>query len=231
MPTRRPAAQTIPAASSWVLLMCSICNLPAGSSDLVSITREKGNFQWRESKHAMFAGRDGDRYVGKTQWFFHCRPRFESTVVSQQTKGSTFQTTVRVNSVKMKLSLTVKTDCPPEEKVRDHERGHAEICRRIYARHAESAAKGSCQSAIGKLFSGSGATRAEAVEEARKAAAMFVCAQYAEKTANLADDVNRAYDEITKNGRNSLSAARGVDAAFVRSAKRLRYGKISPMKP
>lgn len=228
MTKRRRAAQTFLNASVWALSACMSWSLPAGSSGLVAITQDKGNFRWTESKHTMFAGKDGHRYLGKTQWFFHCRPRFQSVVLSQRLQGDRTQSTVRITSARMHLSLTVKTDCPPEAKVRDHERGHVEICRRIYAQGAEAAARSSCQSAIGKVFSAEGATPALSVEAAHKAAAIFVCAQYTAETAGRADDVNRAYDQITQSGRNSLSAKAAVNAAFTRVKRSVR--SVKPLR-
>ncbi|MFN8655646.1 MAG: hypothetical protein U0105_04855 [Candidatus Obscuribacterales bacterium] len=192
---------------------------PGAASPVVTITKLPMAAKWQDvpGDEKRFQGAGGERYRGMTKWFFHCRPRLKCDLVSaRESGGNETQVTVSVRSVGMELSLDVDSACGKRKHTQEHEKGHVEICRRIYDQRAESAAKKACQAVIGKKFTGKGGDRQAAIGAAKKQAAQQICAQYRAATADVAEAVSRAYDEITKHARNQVSAEDGIKEAFGR---------------
>ena len=111
------------------------------------------------------------------------------------------------------LSIDTRLIQNADDKIKEHERGHAQICQRIYA-CAEPAAYDAAKASLGHLFAGEGRTEAEAVQNALNRAAKFVCSAYRTKTSAVADAVSAIYDHLTQHSRSRLKATIGVDKAF-----------------
>lgn len=188
------------------------------ASPAVTITRLPMRSKWQDvgGSEKRFVGKSGERYRGMTRWFYHCRPRLECDLISVKTLGEETQLTLIVRRVSMELSLDVDSACGEKAHTREHEKGHVEICRRIYDERAEKAARQACQAVVGKQFTARAANRQAATQLAKKLAAQKICAQYRAQTAAVAEAVARAYDDITDHARNQVSAADGIKDAFRR---------------
>lgn len=203
--------------ASWPLRAHASPVVPAQHApSKVTISKHAMKAQWQETQNQLLDCGESGSFTGVTEWFYHCRPRFEHHVETSKRNDETFAAVVRIEKVAMVLDLTVKTRCGPKEITRRHERGHVEICRRIYESLAEKAARRSCQSAIGRQFAGSGRSEKEAIGAAQAAAARFICRQYTRDTASLAEQVAKAYDDITEHGRNKVDPDRAIEQAFRR---------------
>lgn len=149
---------------------------------------------------------------GLTLWFYHCRPQFK---VDAQMADSGTQATITIRGVTMEIGLSIRELLPanPSKAVLEHEQGHIEICRRIYAQ-APTIAREASQTMIGKQFSGGGHSQQEALTAARQAAAHDLCELYSAQTARRADALSAEYDRITFHGIAKVPPAPVVDEVF-----------------
>ena len=150
--------------------------------------------------------------VGRTRWNFECRPVFTYDLKSAKETGNTTTATIVLRKADVNLSLIV-TVLQKQPELQSHERGHLQICERIYD-NAETAAKASCEAAIGKTYSADGANQSVAVQKALQIAAQEICLQYKRRTHRVADLVSLKYDELTGRGRNDVSPESAVVKAF-----------------
>lgn len=192
------------------------------ASPAVTVTRLPMQAKWQDvsGNEKRFRGTDGRRYRGMTKWFYHCRPQLEFDLLSVKAASKETQVTLIVRCVSMELSLDVQSACGQKEHTRAHEKGHVEICRRVYEERAEPAARKACQMVIGKQFTGRAANRQAAVNAAKKQAGRQICQQYRAATADVVEAVSRAYDDVTEHARNKVSAEDGIKEAFKRVGKR-----------
>lgn len=101
-------------------------------------------------------------------------------------------------------------DNPPEG-LRQHEDGHAEICRRVYA-DAEESAKKIAQSMIGKEYSGTGSSIVEASKFASGIAVVDYSNEFEAEVAKKCQDISEIYDYLASY--TSTDKAKLVDEAF-----------------
>lgn len=189
-----------------------MCSQPAARADgdTVEVTKDKMGFSrsYDIVRHSV--------EQGETSWFFHCYPNFNYRF---DTRNS-HQVTLIPQSVQMRIGLDVTQVVPHRcsEKLQAHEDGHVEICKRIYA-DAEKIAREYSEAAVGKPFTGTGATEKDAIDNAIDIASRFVCDKYSAKTGKLCDRVSAIYDEITSHGVADISEDKAIDQAFKRAKK------------
>lgn len=148
---------------------------------------------------------------GNTSWFFHCSPEFKYATIESTPETAIIQ----IKQANLTVGLSIRTELKEmaDVKIKQHENGHAEICRRIYS-DAEKVAFESATQAIGRVFSGKQSADSSPIKNAVDAASEFVCQRYRERTAVLADKVSARYDAITAHGSNKVAEREALNEAF-----------------
>jgi hypothetical protein len=151
-----------------------------------------------------------------TKWFFHCQTGFD-TKEHWLSEGGLPQVELTVVSARIGLSLPVIVYLPDNAsiKLKEHEDGHVDICRRVYAT-ASPLAIDIAKNMIGKTFRGKGANKEEAREAALRRAGEYFCGSYTKKTADVVDAVSARYDEITEHSRAPVDSHLAVEQAFAK---------------
>jgi hypothetical protein len=145
---------------------------------------------------------------GLTEWFFHCYPEFKYSVSSKPLAPN--EVTIAITKVTLTISCPITVRIGRQEKLTiDHENGHVEIVKEIYA-DAGKAAKKACTSIIGKQFSAKGENAADATAGAVDLAAQEVCRHYTEKTVSVANELSKNYDEITQHGHAKIPIPQAI---------------------
>jgi hypothetical protein len=172
------------------------------------VTKEPISYQKTEVNPALGAD-------AQTHWFFHCIPKFQHETVEEVVKPGRTQLGIRVTKAEMTIGLSIKQIMGREDlpKLRDHERGHVQICEHLYA-NAESPARDALKGVIGQIFSGVGKDRPEALERALVSASEAVCHKYSEATAQRAEKMSAEYDRLTDHGTNQTSPSQALDSVL-----------------
>ncbi len=154
---------------------------------------------------------------GLTEWFFHCYPEFKFNVLTKPFAPN--QVTIAITKVTLTIScpITVRVGKGDKPTV-DHENGHVEIVKQIYA-DAGAVAKEACTAIIGKQFSAEGANKDEATAGAIDLAGREVCKHYTEKTVLVANELSKNYDEITQHGNAKISVSDAIKLSRERYEK------------
>ncbi|MBP9091149.1 hypothetical protein KBI23_08975 [bacterium] len=136
-------------------------------------------------------------YDAFTIWFYHCFAGF-------QTEDEHIDDTVGASSVRLKIKgVQVRLSCPvtvwlaqdSTALVREHEKGHVYICRKIYDR-APAVARQAASAVVGKSYDGMGSTIAEARRMAINQAEGDIALTFREKIVDLADEISTLYDKF-----------------------------------
>jgi hypothetical protein len=150
-----------------------------------------------------------------TTWFYRCSNVLTYEVDSETSLDQTVSVGITVTGATMHIGLNMdvflKLDAPPQ--LRAHEDGHLKICQEIYD-GAEASARRATQSVLGRKFSGTGAGRKQALENALNRASEAICSTYRADTAVLANKVSNAYDRITNNGQANVDVDDAIKMAF-----------------
>lgn len=133
-----------------------------------------------------------------TEWEFGCQTNFDFDIL-EESRMSTGKHFVRLNikNVKMILSAPIRIWLPknPAPDVVAHEKGHQDICTRIYSESDEIARK-AAQSVVGKTFEAEAQTREEACKKALIQAQEAVCAIYHQDVSDYAGCISEIYDSL-----------------------------------
>lgn len=137
-------------------------------------------------------------YEAYTAWFFHCLVYLHTDTVERDD-------TVNASTVRLKVkSLEIDLSCPVKIYLAkgasgatvDHENGHVELCRRVYAL-APAAAHKAAALALGKTYYGMGANPEEARENALAAARGEVGEAFRQTVSSPCQDASETYDQLT----------------------------------
>ncbi|MBS1955699.1 MAG: hypothetical protein JST89_16060 [Cyanobacteria bacterium SZAS-4] len=171
---------------------------------------EHGNFIEHQNAHSS---------RGLTEWFFHCYPDFVYSVATKPITSN--EVTITVTKVTLTISCPITVRVGKNGDIRqteEHENGHVEIVKKIYA-GAGNIAKEACKSVIGKKFNGTGTSTAEATTAAVDLAAREVCKKYTEKTVLVVNELSKNYDDITQHGYAKIPVPDAIKLARERYEK------------
>lgn len=169
---------------------------------------QRGTFVEKQNAHSS---------KGLTEWFFHCYPEFKYNESAESFKPGEVTITITKATLTITCPVTVRVGKADKQTV-DHENGHVEIVKQIYA-NAGIAAKDACKSVIGKQFSAKGADSAEATANAIDLAARAVCKRYTEKTVFVVNELSKNYDDITQHGNAEIPVPDAIKSAKERYEK------------
>lgn len=152
-------------------------------------------------------------FHGVTKWKFECTCEVRYKVLEQFDDPGGCFVRIRVTGIDVGLALPITMWMPddPPEGLRQHEDGHAEICRRVYA-DAEKSARKIAESMIGKEYSGTGATIVDASKFASGIAVVDYANEFEAEVAKKCQDISEIYDYLASY--TSTDKAKLVDEAF-----------------
>jgi len=135
-----------------------------------------------------------------TVWSFGCKTDFDFEIVEKTflTK-SDYMVTIKIKSCKVELTAPVTVylpDCADKQLV-EHEDGHVEICRRIYAT-ADRQALIAASQAIGKTYQASGRSVDEACQKAVEDASLTISQTYHDRASMAVNRISEAYDILDR---------------------------------
>lgn len=173
------------------------------SSSDVSVERKKPDIKIRYFDPKNFEGKSpvpnlqpGESAL--TEWEFGCQTNFDFDIVeeSRMSTGKTF-VRLKVKKVKIILNAPILVWLPknPAPDVVAHEKGHQDICTRVYSESDETARK-AAQSVVGRSFESEGDTREEACKKALIQAQEVVCAIYHQDVSDYAGCISEIYDSL-----------------------------------
>ncbi|CAN5664905.1 hypothetical protein BH10CYA1_BH10CYA1_52080 [soil metagenome] len=148
---------------------------------------------------------------GLTEWFFHCYPEFLYNL-STRLSNHNIEATIKITKVTLTIScpVTIRIGADPDKKTFEHENGHLQIVKQIYAT-ADDVAKEACQPIIGKQFIAEGVDVHEATANAIDQAARELCKNYTDRTVVLANELSKNYDEISQHGYSKIDVPRAIE--------------------
>lgn len=127
---------------------------------------------------------------------------------------------LKISTVHASLSLPIEILYPPspDERTKAHEMGHATICKRVY-KNASAAIKDAAKPLLERVYTGQGANKEEALDEALQIALNELGGEYNMQTADVTKDIFEIYDflELGENTNSNES----VEESF----RRFEHGK------
>jgi len=161
-----------------------------------------------------------DHEIARTDWMYSIQPELDIAIKDERKQQDGYHVWITLTGVKLKLALPIKTyvsEKAPND-VLNHEKGHVEICKRIYENSREYATK-AANSAIGKTFEGFGTDRKLALSNALQIAAQEVTSPYRKDTSALADQVSSNYDLLCEKEDRTSTVEKTVAEAFASSSE------------
>jgi len=161
-----------------------------------------------------------DHEIAHTDWIFSINPYLDYSIEKEQKDKDGYRIWLKVTGIKLKLKLPITTYISPQTPayVVDHERGHQQICRRIYSHCREYALKGA-QEVIGKQFEGFGADRKLAIGNALQFAGQDLTSPYRGNASARADAVSSIYDQLCEKEDRKNLVDKTVNDAFLLADK------------
>lgn len=153
-----------------------------------------------------------------TFWSYDCKTKFGIKPRPDLSKpdSSVFE----ITAVKMDISLDVVEQLPffVSDKLRKHEEGHVEMCRRLYS-NAGPIATACAQKMVGMTVSvkPSDLSRPSSLlASADHEAHLSLCKAYRAQTSDIADEVAITFDRLTSHGMNNVPEAQASKESFLK---------------
>jgi hypothetical protein len=154
-----------------------------------------------------------------TSYNFRILPRADYEVADRKQTADGWTASVDVHGVVMTLQLHVVVYTPigASDKLKAHEEGHRKISEQVYQERAISAARTAGALLDGKTLTGQGPDWKKAAGNAVIPPAEVMAKDYLKHTADIAEEVNDIYDELTQHGTNDKPEAEAIKEAFAKS--------------
>lgn len=199
------SASTFKQTFKQTLLVLTLIQLVAQgcASSNVSVERQKPDIKINYFDPKNFEGKSpvpnlkqGEEAL--TEWEFGCQTNFDFDIVeeSRMSTGKTF-VRLKIKSVKMILSAPILVWLPknPAPSIVAHEKGHQDICVRVYS-ESESSAHKAAQTVVGKIFEAEGDSRDDACKKALQQAQFAICTIYHQDVSDYAGCISEIYDSL-----------------------------------
>jgi hypothetical protein len=149
---------------------------------------------------------------------FRCQTRATYEVVSRKPSDAGSKAVIDVTGVAFTLTLQIVIWLPEgaSEKLKAHEEGHRKIAEKIYAERATQAARTAAKPIDGHRLAGQGADPRAAVNNAINPALTAAGDNYMKLTADISDQINNTYDQITEHGLAPIQEDEAIHQAFDR---------------
>jgi hypothetical protein len=137
-----------------------------------------------------------------TRMLFNCTVHVKYDVIRKEVRGGKWQIEARLQQVEVTLDLTDSIFLPKgaNQKLKNHELGHARINEITFSEDAATAAKRAAEEVRGKTWKGSGNSLDSAGKNATDAAVNALCDSYLKATADKAFRIGEIYDDLTDHG-------------------------------
>jgi hypothetical protein len=159
----------------------------------------------------------GEEAVTVCGFEFSAEPQYEMASRQRGADGN-WTVEIAVNSVGVSVhqSIVIWTPKGVSAKLKAHEEGHRKLDEMIYKKLAENAARAAGADMDGHRFTGAGATVAAATNDAVQKMFQQAGADYLAQTATVNNEINTAYDSITRHGTNDVPEAEAIKQALER---------------
>lgn len=159
-----------------------------------------------------------------TDWSFKIKNELKGNIVKYDQLKDSKRVSVKLSSLKSELSLPVIVYLPdnPDLHLSDHEAGHVQIIKSLYA-DADAIIREIFLELKSDEFFGQGKTRTDAYENALAQANRLITAKYERALVNRANQISIIYDNLSRDSNNK--ASKTVEEAF-RSYQRRSERKI-----
>ncbi|CAN5293663.1 hypothetical protein BH11CYA1_BH11CYA1_48130 [soil metagenome] len=216
------------ASPVWLLVGLSACgDLKTSSGQPVSIAASPmavHTSYFKDKKSKDFSSLDQSvmkdpNFDAFTIWFFHCFADFQTEEEKRDDTAGACTVRLKVKAVQIRLSCPVTIwlaeDAPLL--VREHEKGHVYICKRIYE-HAPKVARDAASSVIGQIYNGMGSTPAAARQMAIAQAERDIAQIFRDNIVNLGDEISTNYDQLCYRERGNNPHAEKLQQALAEKA-------------
>lgn len=152
-----------------------------------------------------------------TPYGFECHQQCWFDNVDEFTDNSgTVHVQERPTWFKVTTGLHILTWLPNDasEKLKEHEEGHVEMYKTIYAQRAQKAAIDAASPLVGRVFEGSGPDAESARSQIQHKVTKALCGRFHELTRDLALQADLQYDSVTDHGRNRVHTNAAVRATL-----------------
>ncbi|HET6249757.1 MAG TPA: hypothetical protein VFE47_18855 [Tepidisphaeraceae bacterium] len=122
-------------------------------------------------------------------------------------------------TITLRLQVTIWVPQGVTEKLKAHEEGHRRISEMVYQDRAIKEAKAAGAMADGKRFSGEGKDWKTAAANAVNPVLDKLGKAYLHNTADVENEINNIYDELTRHGSNDKPEDEAIKEAFARYEK------------
>jgi hypothetical protein len=195
--------------------------LPAIATANITVKREKPTVQRKTFDPAhppadMPHLEPGEAAV--TASMFRCQAKGTYQIVSRKSSDAGTTAVVYVSAIAYTLTLDIIIWTPEGcgEKLKAHEDGHRKLAEEIYNERATQAAR-----TVGAAFdqhrlTGEGADLNAAMSAAINPPMTDLGANYMKLTADISNEINKTYDEITAHGLNPIAEDDAIHQAFSR---------------
>lgn len=196
-------------------LLASSCGTPAKSKFSIDVAEPEVKIIRRKDVETNLTRQPTDHESAQTDWVFSLVPELDFSIKEEKKEANGFRIAIELTGVRLKLALPIKVmiDSKAPKSIEEHENGHVQICRRIYA-NCRNYAQDAVKNAIGKRFEGFGADRKMALSSALQQAAQEVAAPYRGKAVVLAEAVSSRYDQLCELKGYDGKIQRAIDDAF-----------------
>jgi hypothetical protein len=150
-----------------------------------------------------------------TRSSYSCAAAIACTVLTRTDEGPRSSATIRVDELKLDLSLDDTLFLPTNvtAKLTAHEQGHRQIAETIY-QSADQVARRLATPLIGQTFTATGASADAASDAASKNVIQKLCDDYMATLPGRSSRVNATFDKLTDHGRNRIPEADAIRQSF-----------------
>lgn len=188
--------------TNWILLTLSAtlalsaCTRGGVSVEKTQLTEDTKFFEVEKPSVTVTEDKNFKAY---TTWFFSCVPEVKTSVVKSEDTPGASTVTLRVDSIDFQIGCPVKIWISKEAKpeVREHEKGHVEICKRLYDR-SEAVVREIGEALVGQTYYGMGADLAEAERTTRARILGDLSVRFRERTPAQCEEVSSRFDRLTE---------------------------------
>lgn len=141
-------------------------------------------------------------------------------IIENVEENSKFLVRLKISTVHARLSLPIEILYPPapDERTKAHEMGHATICKRVYS-SAQGAIKDAAKLLLERVYTGQGASKEEACDEALQIALNELGSEYNINTSDVTRDIFEIYDFLETDEHSNSNES--VEESF----RRFEHGK------
>lgn len=199
-------------------ILCSIFALHSHMT--VDVLKSEPTIETKYVKQADLLSEFGPDVKARCDYKFMLESLMDYDIIENVEENNKFLVRIKISTVHARLSLPIEIFYPPapDERTKAHEMGHAAICKRVYAK-ASIAVKEAAKPLLERIYTGQGASKEEACDEALQIALNELGNEYSINTADVTRDIFEIYDFLETDEHSDSSES--VEESF----RRFEHGK------